>query len=151
MFRVKRVSYNLARELHNPAVVNVLKHWKTTSDDPLHCPDYAEFDLLLWGGGSKPEGYTWREDRLDDRCGELYHQCLQHLFRCLRKNFLLAMATVFLSQFRSLDVMVLRNLRDSTVETREPFNAKWGREWGCVWNLPSSSQSFGCSVTDDCN
>ena len=41
MSRMRGVSCNLASALHHPAVVHVLKHWQTTSNDPLRCPDYA--------------------------------------------------------------------------------------------------------------
>lgn len=41
MSRERGFCYNLAGILYDPTVVNVLKHWQATSDDPLHCPDYV--------------------------------------------------------------------------------------------------------------
>ena len=41
MSRMRGVSCNFASMLYHPAVVDVLKRWQTTSDDPLCCPEYA--------------------------------------------------------------------------------------------------------------
>lgn len=78
MSRVKGVSY-LASMLHDHAVVKDLC-WQTTSNYPLCCPEYAlAFGSLLWGVGSKSEGYRWSGDRLDKSWVVLYHQCLQQV------------------------------------------------------------------------
>ena len=48
MSRMRGVSCNYVGVLCHPAVVDVLKCWQTTSNDPLRCPDYAlEFGLFL--------------------------------------------------------------------------------------------------------
>lgn len=116
----EKVSYNPASAICDAAVVNVLKRRQTTSDDPLNCPDHAlELVLLLWGGGSKPDGCRWSAHGLDDRCGGLQHwrrnteDGHQHRFH----------HTVY--KHRTLHSKVFPNLEHPEAMQNRTLKAKW--------------------------
>ena len=78
MSRMRGVNCSFARTFYHPGVVDVLKRWQTTSNDPLRTPDYAlEFGSFLQV--EDPNQMVMDDVRMDshDRCVELDHQALQ--------------------------------------------------------------------------
>ncbi len=75
--RVRSVSHNLNRPLHDPGSVQVLKRWKVASDYLLsRANNTFQSAFFLSSGSSIPDGNGGSENGLNDGSVEINHHCL---------------------------------------------------------------------------
>ncbi len=107
------------------------------TDNPLSSPDCPLYSSdVCFSSWTKPNGYRWAQDRLDDGGVELFQQLLWQveLLQLVEEiQPLLGLFTIesmWMSHFRSWEMVLPRNLNDSTAVTVLFMMVSGGRAGG---------------------
>ncbi len=135
--RVRGVCDDVTCPFLHSGVVQVLKAGQVHTNDPFCCPNSPLQSSYIWfAGWPKPYSYRRAQNRLNNSRVKLCHVRLWQveLFQLTKKVHsllgLFTMESMWVSHFRSWEMVVPRNLNDSTAFTELFMIVSGGRAGG---------------------
>ncbi len=147
--RVRGVCDDVTCPFLHSGVVQILKAGQVHTNDPFCCPNSPLQSSYIWfAGWPKPYSYRRAQNRLNNSRVKLCHVRLWQveLFQLTKKKVhsLLGLfhdESMWVSHFRSWEMVVPRNLNDSTAFT-ELFMMVMGESWGVSSEVHDHLHSF---------